>query len=155
MENRNFSWVNQLCLWPVSIAMALQYPSTWENRAPSLGRRRRCFFLSPCAYGGFHSHGGTLKWLIYKGKSHLEMDDVWGYPLFQENTIYLTSFKLFQSSQIVFCPFSVLLYPVWPTLCYLMLSYSIIPTRQSCTSVASVLRHTHGQSLLQCMIYNA
>ena len=27
--------------------------------------------------GGFHSHGGTpKKWLVYKGKSHLDMDDL-------------------------------------------------------------------------------
>ena len=22
------------------------------------------------SYGGFHGHGGTLKWMVYKGKSH-------------------------------------------------------------------------------------
>ena len=24
----------------------------------------------PPRYEGFHSHGGTLKWMVYKGKSH-------------------------------------------------------------------------------------
>ena len=24
--------------------------------------------------------GGTPKWLVYNGTSHLEMDDDWGYP---------------------------------------------------------------------------
>jgi hypothetical protein len=38
--------------------------------------------------------------------------------------------------------------PVASYLAYVMLSYAIIPTRPSCTPVASVLRHT-GQSLLQ------
>ena len=30
--------------------------------------------------GGFLSHGGTPKWLAYKGKSQSKMDDNWGYP---------------------------------------------------------------------------
>ena len=30
-------------------------------------------------YVGFHTWGYP-KWLVYKGKSHLEMDDDWGYP---------------------------------------------------------------------------
>ena len=37
-------------------------------------------------YGGFHSHGGTPKWMVYKGKSHLEMDDS-GVPQFMETPI--------------------------------------------------------------------
>ena len=31
-------------------------------------------------YGGFHKWGYHLKWLVYKVKSHLEMDDL-GVPL--------------------------------------------------------------------------
>ena len=27
-------------------------------------------------------NGGTHKWMVYRGKSHLEMDDDWGYPHF-------------------------------------------------------------------------
>ena len=34
--------------------------------------------------GGFHSHGGSPKWFVCKGKSHLEMDDDWGYPYFRK-----------------------------------------------------------------------
>ena len=30
-------------------------------------------------------YGGTPKWSVYNGKSHLEMDD-WGVPLFQETS---------------------------------------------------------------------
>ena len=32
-------------------------------------------------YGGFHSHGGNQKWLVYIGKSHLEMDDLGVTPI--------------------------------------------------------------------------
>ena len=28
--------------------------------------------------------GPTPKWLVYTGKSHLEMDDDWGYPYFRK-----------------------------------------------------------------------
>ena len=38
-------------------------------------------------YGVFHSHGATPKWLVYEGKSHLEMDENWGTPMAQETTI--------------------------------------------------------------------
>ena len=31
--------------------------------------------------GGFHSHGGTPKWMVSKEKYHLEMDDDWGSPI--------------------------------------------------------------------------
>ena len=27
---------------------------------------------------GFSMNGGTPKWMVYMGKSHLEMDDDWG-----------------------------------------------------------------------------
>ena len=27
---------------------------------------------------------GNLKWMAYDGKSHLEMDDDWGYPYFRK-----------------------------------------------------------------------
>ena len=30
---------------------------------------------------GVSFNGGTQKWLVYKGKPHLEMDDDWGYPI--------------------------------------------------------------------------
>ena len=33
--------------------------------------------------GGFHKWG-IPKWLVYKGQSHLEMDDDWGYPHFRK-----------------------------------------------------------------------
>ena len=32
-------------------------------------------------YGGFHKWGVTQKWMVYNGKSHLEVDDL-GVPLF-------------------------------------------------------------------------
>ena len=32
-------------------------------------------------YRGFHSNGATPRWMVYKGKYHLEMDDDWGYPI--------------------------------------------------------------------------
>ena len=32
-------------------------------------------------YGGFHGHGGTAKWMVSNGKSHLEMDDDLGVAL--------------------------------------------------------------------------
>ena len=32
-------------------------------------------------HGGFHSHGGTPKWMVYRGKSQSKMDDS-GVPLF-------------------------------------------------------------------------
>ena len=38
-------------------------------------------------FGGFHKWG-TQQWMVYKGKSHLEMDD-WGVPLFQTNPFKL------------------------------------------------------------------
>ena len=28
------------------------------------------FVLCGAINGGFHSHGGTIKWMVYKGKSH-------------------------------------------------------------------------------------
>ena len=32
-------------------------------------------------FWGFHSHGGTPKWLVYSRKSQTKMDDNWGYPI--------------------------------------------------------------------------
>ena len=29
-------------------------------------------------------NGGTPQWMVYNGKSHLEMDDDWGYSLFRK-----------------------------------------------------------------------
>ena len=34
-------------------------------------------------HGGFHKLG-TPKWMVYKRKSHLEMDDDWGYLYFRK-----------------------------------------------------------------------
>ena len=31
-------------------------------------------------FGGFHSHGGIQKWLVYTGRSQSNMDENWGYP---------------------------------------------------------------------------
>ena len=31
---------------------------------------------------GVSWHGGTPKWMVYNGQSHIEMDDDWGYPHF-------------------------------------------------------------------------
>ena len=31
-------------------------------------------------YGAFHKWGYPHSWMVYKGKSHLQMDDDWGYP---------------------------------------------------------------------------
>ena len=33
---------------------------------------------------GFHSHGGTQKWMVHKGKSQSKMDDDWWYPYFRK-----------------------------------------------------------------------
>ena len=33
---------------------------------------------------GFHSHGGTQKWVVHKGKSQSKMDDDWWYPYFRK-----------------------------------------------------------------------
>ena len=30
--------------------------------------------------GGFHTWGYPHSWMVYKEKSHLQMDDDWGYP---------------------------------------------------------------------------
>ena len=39
-------------------------------------------------FGTFHGHGGTLKWMVEKGKSNpIKMDDL-GVPLFQETPIF-------------------------------------------------------------------
>ena len=41
----------------------------------------------PCTnstHGGFHKWGHPRSWMVYKGKSHLEMDDDWGYPYFRK-----------------------------------------------------------------------
>ena len=38
--------------------------------------------------GGFHSHGGTPKWMVYKGKSYLEMDDI-GAPPFMDTPTWM------------------------------------------------------------------
>ena len=42
------------------------------------------FLLKHCLelYGGFHSHGGTPKCMVYKGKSQSKMDDL-GVPPFR------------------------------------------------------------------------
>ena len=32
---------------------------------------------------GVSMNCGTPKWLVHEGKSHLEMDDDWGYPYFR------------------------------------------------------------------------
>ena len=34
--------------------------------------------------GGFHKWGIPNSWMVYKGKSHLKMDDDWGYPNFRK-----------------------------------------------------------------------
>ena len=33
---------------------------------------------------GVSVNGGIPKWMVYKGKSHLEMDKNWGYPSFRK-----------------------------------------------------------------------
>ena len=38
---------------------------------------------NPVKNGGFHSHGGTLKWLVCNGKSESKMNDFLGYPYFR------------------------------------------------------------------------
>jgi hypothetical protein len=38
---------------------------------------------NPIKNGGFHSHGGTLKWLVCNGKSESKMNDFLGYPYFR------------------------------------------------------------------------
>ena len=37
---------------------------------------------------GVSINGGSTKWMVYKGKSHLEMDD-WGYPYFRKPSYVL------------------------------------------------------------------
>ena len=46
---------------------------SWENMDINGG-----FSGKPCE--GSHKWG-TLKWMIYNGKYHLEVDDDWGYPI--------------------------------------------------------------------------
>ena len=41
---------------------------------------------------GFRGHGGTPKWMVYKGKSQSKMDDL-GVPTFQETSIYGKAWK--------------------------------------------------------------
>ena len=33
-------------------------------------------------FGGFQSHGGIPKWMVFNGKSPFFMDEEWGYPHF-------------------------------------------------------------------------
>ena len=48
------------------------------------------FSRSWTPFGGFHSHGGSPRWMVYKGKSH-EMDDL-EVPLLME-TLILSDFS--------------------------------------------------------------
>ena len=43
---------------------------------------------SKTLYGGFHKWGYRNSWRVYKGKSHLEMDENWGYP-YDSGNLYL------------------------------------------------------------------
>ena len=49
-------------------------------------RRRKPWDGYSMIFGGFHSHGGTQKWLVYDGKSKSKMDDDWGYPVMTKRT---------------------------------------------------------------------
>ena len=45
-----------------------KFTKQWGNKTP---------------FGGFHSHGVSLRWMVYKRKPHLDMDD-FGVPPFEE-----------------------------------------------------------------------
>ena len=60
--------------------------SGWDHQMSHLKHERNIRgFVN--RYGAFHSHGGTQKWIVYKGQYHLEMDDLEA-PLFQETSIW-------------------------------------------------------------------
>ena len=64
----------------------------WSHQSPAELVRAS---LEPCDYGGFHSHGGTQKLLLFFGENPVEMDDDWGYPYFRQppNIVSCLSFK--------------------------------------------------------------
>ena len=73
--------INQWTRGPFKKANAealLWSTSPLRPRCPEAGGRT--IQVELLSFGDFHSHGGTPKWLVYKGKSHLEMDDL-GVPL--------------------------------------------------------------------------
>ena len=43
-------------------------------------RKKPQHFGTGQSMGGFHSHGGTSKWMEDDGKAKKKMDDDWGYP---------------------------------------------------------------------------
>ena len=51
-------------------------------------------------YGGFHSHGGTPKWMVYSGKSQCKMDDEQGY----QKPPYMMNVALFSSTSSTWHP---------------------------------------------------
>ena len=62
------------------------------------------------SYGGFHSHGGTRKWLVYNGKN--QWNGWFGVPLFQETSIYLHCYSKKRSrcwdTQLVEPPYPII-----------------------------------------------
>ena len=80
---------------------------SWQTHPRSMRELIPCFFwnqhlaqytwigLNRYQHMGVSINWGYPKWMVYKGKFHLEMDDDWGYPLFMESpTCFNLSFFL-------------------------------------------------------------
>ena len=68
-------------LWSEETRWAARVPSWWLFFVPIWGSHWRCPAKIGDGHMGVSFNGGTQKWLVYKGKPHLEMDDDWGYPI--------------------------------------------------------------------------
>ena len=68
--------------------MILQVLGLGEDFFPKMERLHSlCFFndsLFIAIIHRFRKKGGSPIWMVYKGKSQLEMDDNWGYPYFRK-----------------------------------------------------------------------
>ena len=79
------------CNWSTSCCcQRLRIPQTrtgGETATMSHRYSTPCTFVgSKCMIGGFHSHGGTPKWMVYFMGNPIKLDDI-GVPPFQETSI--------------------------------------------------------------------
>ena len=85
--------MRQLVLLASIMAMAKNLMTAMADflKTANQGDVVACFNLvgAQARYGGFHSHGGTPKYMVYLLEKPIKMDDDLGVPLFQETSTFV------------------------------------------------------------------
>ena len=83
-----------VALYPSYISSLEAIGSLWDCHSKRAGHYWSCLAIYEYhwisldiityTYMGVSINGGTPKWMVDKGKFHLEMDENWGYPYFRK-----------------------------------------------------------------------